>query len=91
MSFLTVRNDKFFGDDDFDDFTISDEERFCNEILNTSRIMHIYMVLPENKAICIEYLSKRGDWFEIHEVFPNENECIRRFLEIQKLLEEDKA
>ena len=87
MSFISFENDKFFHDDEaFEQLPM--EERICKEILNSNRIMHIYIVMPENTAICVEYLSKKGDWFEIHETFENEVQCRRRFIQLENILKE---
>lgn len=87
MGFLVVKNDKAFGDIDAEQFP--DCMRFCREIINTNRIMHVYVVLPEETAICIEYLSKKGDWFSIYESFNNKSDCDYRFAEIGRILKEE--
>lgn len=90
MGFISFFNDKLWDDADCYD-EIPFDDRYCREILNSNRIMHIYMVMPENTSICIEYLSKRGDWFEIHETFNSQAECLRRFLQLENILKEDKS
>ena len=88
MSFITFMNDKWFGEDAPE---IPEEEKICWEILNTNRIMHIYRVMPASScAICIEYENKNGGWFEIHETFRTEGQTLRRFMELETLLKEDK-
>lgn len=88
MGFIYFNNDKYFNDPDFA-MDLPIEDRYCREILNTNRIMHIYMVLPDCKAICVEYLSKKGDWFTIFESFNSEGGCNLRFNQLKKILEEE--
>lgn len=88
MGFISFNNDKYFNDPDFV-MDLPIEDRYCREVLNTNRIMHVYVVMPENTAICVEYLSKKGDWFSIYESFHSEAECTFRFNQIKNILEEE--
>lgn len=90
MGFLVCRNDKYSDWDEEDGpFERRGEEGICWEILNTKLIMHVYVRLPDKTSLCIEYLNKRGGYFELNETFNSEGECLRRFTEIGKKLEEE--
>lgn len=80
MGFLEVLNQK--GDEDY-------SER-CREILNTALILHVYICLPDEESLCIEYMAKHGKVDIIEDHFGDKYECTRRFNQIVEILKEDK-
>jgi len=90
MGFLEVKHDLFYQADEALTEGMSRNERYNRELLQISRILHVYIVQPYRTAICIEYLSKHGEGFDMVESFETEVECYARFNEISKILKEDK-
>lgn len=88
MAFIEIRNDKWYGQDDYAPQLF--EDRYCREILNTDYLVHIYVVLPDNTDICYEYMNAKGKRFEMYETFESVGECSTRFNEIARILKEEK-
>lgn len=80
MAFLKVLNQK--GDDEVGCMR-------CREIINTKTILHVYVLLPDEDKLCIEYMTQHGKVDIIEDHFENTGECLRRFYEISKILEEE--
>lgn len=79
MMFLEVNNNKTYGEDYL-------PEEICRELIRIDAIQHVYIVLPERTAICIEYKNRRGRNCNIYEDFENPGHCAVRFNEITRLL-----
>lgn len=81
MGFLKVLNQK--GDEVFG------SER-CHELINTKTILHVYVCLPDQERLCIEYMTKHGKQDILEDHFENKAQCLRRFYEIENILKEEK-
>ena len=81
MGFLRVLNQ--MGDDEIGSMR-------CREIINTKAILHVYVRLPEEDSLCIEYMTPHGKVDIIEDHFECSGDCISRFYEIERILKEDK-
>ena len=78
QKFLEVRNNTAHGED----FPNS----ICRELIDISKINHVYIELPEEKAICIEWISRKGYHMDKVEEFDSKAACYTRFNEISRIL-----
>lgn len=62
----------------------------CHELINTKTILHVYICLPDEERICIEYMTKHGKQDIIEDHFADKNECLNRFYEIEQQLKEER-
>lgn len=77
--FIEVSNNKSYYDEDF-------PEMVCREILRIDSIQHVYVILPEEEALCIEYKNRSGIQCDVVESFDSRGRCAVRFNEISKIL-----
>ena len=75
MKFLEVRNNKFVDDT-------------CRELIRISLIDHVYIELPEEKGLAIEYRHPNGHIGHVYETFNTCGQCHVRFNEIRRILSE---
>lgn len=80
--FLEVRNNTTHGEDLPD--------MICRELINIEKITHVYIKLPDEKAICIEWEARKGYHTDKVEEFESRGACIMRFNEISRILCENK-
>jgi hypothetical protein len=77
--FLEVRNNATYESKEC-------PEVICRELVRIDRIIHVYMVATDNKAICIEYTDRWNENRKMYETFEYEWECHKRFDSISKKL-----
>ena len=75
MKFLEVRNNK--GDEDE-----------CRELIRISLIDHVYIELPSETSLAIEYRHPHGQIGHVYETFESCGQCHVRFNEIRRIINE---
>lgn len=79
MSFIEVNNNMFY-------FSENESKDICRELINTNSITHVYIMLPQEEALCIEWKDKHGRCRDVIESFESRGRCINRFNEISRML-----
>lgn len=81
MKFIAVNNNTMF-----DPLNEQKQTDICREIIAVDSIRHIYVMLPDEANLCIEWLDRKGNDRDIIESFSARGECLHRFKELSKML-----
>lgn len=64
----------------------ADEHDYTYELVDSDRIVHVYEVMPEREAICVEYINYKEDPRKIYEYCGDKFRTSARVFEIERIL-----